>query len=287
MEKISTKDIALAGVGLALLIIFAVGTSPSMPLVEAEVPREEILPKSGVALPIRWEQFGKKMVEKGVIDREKLDALYNGRGGLTQEAEKILSGEDNERLIINEENAGLLLNVFWAFGFSNKNPILEAGPMVDARFGGDASRFASTGGWVLARGNPMDHYSKYEFVKLTDAQQASVERVSQNIYRPCCGNSTYFPDCNHGMAMLGLLELMAANNISEEEIYRIALAVNSFWFPDTYLTIATYFAGRGVAWEDVEPKDVLGSAYSSLQGYQQILTEVEPPATRNSSSCGV
>ena len=30
-------------------------------------------------------------------------------------------------------------------------------------------------------------------------------KIAKGIYRPCCNNSTYFPDCNHGMAMLGLL----------------------------------------------------------------------------------
>ena len=37
-----------------------------------------------------------------------------------------------------------------------------------------------------------------------------VEEIAGNIYRPCCGNSTAFPDCNHGMAMLGLIELMVS-----------------------------------------------------------------------------
>ena len=133
----------------------------------------------------------------------------------------------------------------------------------------------------------MDHYSKYEFVKLTSDEQSRVERVSQGVYRPCCGNSTYFPDCNHGMAMLGLLELLAAEGLSEGEMYKVALQVNSYWFPDTYLTLAKYFAKRDVAWNDVDPKEVLGSAYSSAAGYRQILTEVEPPKTQSGGSCGV
>ena len=98
--------------------------------------------------------------------------------------------------------------------------------MTDKQFGG-ADKFASTGGWSLSKGNAMDHYSRHNFVVLTQAQAELVERVSKNIYRPCCNNSTYFPDCNHGMAMLGLLELMASQNISEGQMYKIALSVNS------------------------------------------------------------
>jgi len=48
------------------------------------------------------------------------------------------------------------------------------------------------------------------------------------------------------MAMLGLLELMAAQGVGEEEMYKAALAVNSYWFPDTYLTIAEYMQNKGI-----------------------------------------
>ena len=48
------------------------------------------------------------------------------------------------------------------------------------------------------------------------------ERAAPFVYRPCCDNATHFPDCNHGMAMLGLLELMAAQGASEEEMFAAA-----------------------------------------------------------------
>jgi hypothetical protein len=90
------------------------------------------------------------------------------------------------------------------------------------------------------------------------------------------------------MAMLGLLELMASQGVSEEEMYNIALKVNSYWFPDTYLTIAKYFEKRGVDWDDINPKEILGSAYSSAQGYRQVLAEVAPPQSRSGGGgCGV
>jgi hypothetical protein len=245
-----------------------------------------VLPSEGFVLAANWGNLGKQMVENGVIDGESFETLYSQRGGLTEEERMLVYGEDNGNLEINAENAGTVLNLLWAFGLSNKNPILEEGPMQDPRYGGP-DRFASTGGWTLARGNVMDHYSTYEFVMLTSEQQSLVEEISKNIYRPCCGNSTYFPDCNHGMAMLGLLELMAAEGASEEEMYEAALQVNSYWFPSTYTTIAKYFGERGVGWDEVNPKDVLGSPYSSAAGFGQILAEVDPIQPGGGGSCSV
>lgn len=183
-------------------------------------------------------------------------------------------------------NARTDLNLLWAFGLANENPILTEGPMMDPRYGG-AGGFASTGGWTLAKGSAMDHYAMHRFVTLTEDQQELVERVSKNIYRPCCGNSVYFPDCNHGMAMLGLLELMAAEDASEEEMYRTALAANMEWFPDTYDAIRRYFEARRISWNEVSPKTVLGADFSSAEGYARVLAEVEPIPPRGGGSCGV
>lgn len=248
---------------------------------------EQVLPSDGVVLPVKWGDFGKQLVDSGVIDATKFEQLYSQQGGLGDEEKALLYGTGNGNLKIDANNSGLLLNLLWAFGLGNKNPILEEGPMVDSRYGGDASIFASTGGWTLAKGNTMDHYSKHSFVALTPEQQQLVERVSQGIFRPCCGNPTYFPDCNHGMAMLGLLELMASQGVEEQEMYQFALKVNSYWFPSTYLTIAKYFAEKGIDWNGVDPKAVLGADFSSAQGYRQILQQVQPVQQQGGSGCGV
>ena len=202
------------------------------------------------------------------------------------EMKALIQKSDNGSITMTSQNSGEILNLLWAFGLANKNPILENGPMADPRYGG-IENFASTGGWTIAVGDPMSHYSAHQLVTLTAEQQALVENVSKNIYRPCCGNSVYFPDCNHGMAMLGLLELMASQGATEDQMYKIALAVNSYWFPDTYLTIARYFQSKGVDWDSVNPKDVLGANYSSAQGYQRILTQIAPVENKSSGGCGV
>lgn len=247
---------------------------------------KRVIPAEGIPLPIQWGDLGKQLVETGVIDKEKLISLYAERGGLDPQIEQLLTGTYNEPVVINESNSGFLLNLLWALGLGNKNQILEKGPMSDPQYGG-ADRFASTGGWTLAKGDVMKHFSKHPFVPLTPEQQELVEQVTKNIFRPCCGNSTYFPDCNHGMAMLGLVELMASQGISEVQMYRTALAVNSYWFPDTYLAIAQFLAKKGISWEEADPQEILGEQFSSASGYRQILSEVTPPERRSSGGCGV
>ncbi len=245
-----------------------------------------VLPAEGAEIPAVWGDLGRRMVEAGVIDGEKFEALYEKRGGLSAEQKEMLYGGENGKLTINPANANFLLNMLWALGLSNKNAILEKGEMADEKYGG-AGNFASTGGWTLAKGAGMDHYSKHVFIALNEDRQKLVERVSKGIFRPCCGNSVHFPDCNHGMAMLGLLELMASRGANEQEMYDAALRVNSYWFPGTYLTLAKYFGARGTEWENVSAKTVLGSLYSGARGYRQILQEVEPEKSKGGGGCGV
>ena len=252
----------------------------------ASALQEKVIPASGVVLPVTWGDLGKQMVQAGVIDEAQFAALYANRGGLPQDMKALLDSSGNEQVVMTSGNSGIILNLLWALGLGNKNPILENGPMQDPRYGG-AGNFASTGGWTLAQGKTMTHYGMHQFVTLTSEQQALVESVAKNIYRPCCGNSVYFPDCNHGMAMLGLLELMASQGATETQMYKTALAVNSYWFPDTYLTIAQYLQNKGIDWKAVNPKDVLGGAFSSAQGYAQIVAQTQPAQGKQSGGCGV
>jgi len=247
----------------------------------------EVLPSEGVILPIVWGDIGSKLVRTGVIDAEKLRATYVQRNAFSEEYETLLSGQSNEKLKITASNAGYLLNLFWALGLGNKNEILEKGEMINPKYGG-AGNFASTGGWTIAQGGAMDHYGRHKFFDLTPEQQNLVDKISSGIYRPCCNNPTNFPDCNHGMAMLGLLELMASQGVSEQNIWKAALAVNSYWFPDTYITIASYMENSGVEWKDVNPQEILGNIYSSANGYANISSKViKPQQQRGGNSCGV
>src|SRR3989344_4610038 len=252
----------------------------------ASANEEQVLPSEGVVLPVTWGNLGAKLVSVGAIDADKFKAVYDQRGAFTDEYKNLLLGQNDGKLKITNENAGYLLNLLWALGLASKNPILESGEMTNPAYGG-AGNFASTGGWTIAQGNAMDHYSKHKFFDLTSDQQDLVDKVSRGIYRPCCGNSTHFPDCNHGMAMLGLLELMASQGASEQDMWKAALVVNSYWFPDTYLTIASYMKSKGVEWKDVNPQEILGINYSSNSGFQRIASQVATPnSSRGGSGCG-
>ena len=197
-----------------------------------------LAPNAPKTFSLYWGNLGARMVEAGVIDMERFENLYQQRGGLSEADRKLLTDSDNGNLVITSENSGMMLNMLWALGLGNKNPILENGPMMTYSGAGlpaealaKAGNFASTGGWTLGKGNAMDHYSMHQFVTLTREQQDLVEKVAKNIYRPCCKNSTYFPDCNHGMAMLGLMEIMASQGASEPEMYKMSGEVNTLWFP--------------------------------------------------------
>lgn len=254
--------------------------------VDAASISQQVLPAEGVELPIVWGDFGKQMIADGVIDEAKFRALFEG--GLQNQDEQMLTGSIDQPVVLNQENSRFMLDMLWAFGLANKNDILENGEMTDPKYGGDASKFASTGGWSLAKGAGFDHYSMHEYVTLTDEQQALVDKVSRGIYRPCCGNSTHFPDCNHGMAMLGLLELMAKNGATEEQMYKVALHVNAYWFPQTYIDLATYFKEQGQDWDQVDPQVALSQEYSSAQGYQQTRQKIQslPKPQQGGGGCG-
>jgi len=230
--------------------------------------QDQVTPASGILLPLMWADFGKRMLADGVIDEAKFRNLFPS--DLSEEENQILTGSNNKEITLNLENSRFLLDLFWAFGLANQNKILEQGEISNPKYGGDLSRFASTGGWTLAKDDTMNHYSHHQYLQLTENQQSLVEKVAKNIYRPCCDNSTYFPDCNHGMAMLGLLELMAANNVGEDEMYQVALRVNAYWFPQAYLKLAIYFQEQGESWSQIDPKLILSKKYSSASGYQKL-----------------
>ncbi|OGH47894.1 MAG: hypothetical protein A3A51_00115 [Candidatus Levybacteria bacterium RIFCSPLOWO2_01_FULL_39_10] len=234
---------------------------------------------------IKWGDLGKRMVEDGVIDKVKLAQAIGGEDELPKDLDKYFTGDQN-KIEVNQGNAQFWVDVLWGLGLANKNKILEEGDMM---MEDDASIFASTGGWSLGAGDPMDHYSRHSYITLSEEQQKTVSEIAGSIYRPCCGNSTAFPDCNHGMAMLGLIELMVSQNFSKDEIYKTALAFNTYWFPQTYLDSALYLQKNGKDYEKVSPKELLSENFSSAMGSQTISEEVgqvQWPAFGNGGSCG-
>lgn len=231
----------------------------------------QVNPANGYTVDASFGGLGPKLISAGAIDLTKFKQIYERSGRpLSEKQLAILTEGSNEKITINEENSYFLINFLWAFGLANKNPILDEGQMT--KYGqNQIGSFASTGGWSLGSKEAMDIYSKSRLILLTDEQQAVVDEAANGTYRPCCGNSTAFPDCNHGMAMLGLYELMASQGAGVNELFEAGKYFNAFWFPQQYLDIATYFkAKEGVDFKDAKPRLVVGNDFSSGEGWTRL-----------------
>lgn len=271
----------------------AAATNTSSPSAEYAALVEQINPKEGYVLPINFGDLGPQMIAAGVFDRDAFIGVYQKAGQpLTQTQMNMLDGTHDGGVVMNNENAYFLLNYFWALGLSNKNPVLDFGAIQKNGQSG-VEGLASTGGWTLATRPIREIFSSSKYFVLTAEQQKRLEEVAAMVYRPCCDNPTHFPDCNHGMAMLGLLELMASQNATLDEMLEAAKYVNAFWYPQQTLEQAVYvLKTEGKAYQDVEAKLIVGQQYSSLSGFKQIHTILEqngwlPQAPSGGGSCGV
>ncbi|HJZ05167.1 hypothetical protein A2634_00170 [Candidatus Amesbacteria bacterium RIFCSPHIGHO2_01_FULL_48_32] len=273
---------------LPKLIKTAVAPSPSG--TGSIVSITEVLPPS-VNLDVKWGDVIVKMVRSGAVDKQKFLALYEGRQADLDQAKQLLESPSNTDIVITQANSGLILNLLWPLGIANKTDVLAKGPM-GTQYKKEIGNFASTGGWTLGAKDGGKLFNSLNLISLTSDQESLVTEISQNIYRPCCGNSTYFPDCNHGAAMLGFIELAVASGLSKDQIYRNALALNSYWFPQTYAEIATYMkAKRNIVWKNVNPMEALGVEYSSGQGAGKVNKELQStglvPKVQGGGGCGV
>lgn len=232
---------------------------------------DEINPPDGYLIPAILGDVGPQLLAAGGIDFDAFSALYEQGGRpLNEQQIALLKTGDNEQIVINQDNAQFLLNFFWALGLTNLNQVLTEGPMmVNAQ--GQIGNYASTGGWTLGTKPATDLYASTQIVSLTAEQQAHLAEVVSAVYRPCCDNPTHFPDCNHGMAMLGLLELMASQNASVDEMFEAAKYVNAFWFPQQMLETAMYFdATQNINFTDADARLVVGQTAFSGSGFRSI-----------------
>lgn len=294
--------LAVIVVGLGWSIMFDVNIAPSEKFLamvgkvkpEVAPPQEanyenltaQVLPDEGYTVDIVWGDIGVKLVEAGGIDIEKYSENYSG--SQWEELMTYLTENKNQGITITKENAYFWVNTLWALGLTQKSDVLDKGVM-GTEYKERVGNFASTGGWTLGSRESVGLYSSTSIIPLTQAQHDMVAEVSSHIYRPCCGNPTSFPDCNHGMAILGLLQIMASQGATEEEMYEAALAFNSFWFTQTYIDLAYYFqTTEGVMWKDVDAKKALSAEFSSAQGYQAIKEQIGniPGSKSAGASCG-
>lgn len=234
-----------------------------------DILKQQVLPQKGYKTSVMWQDIGKQLVDMGAIDKIKFEQSFAQEPD-SKEYLKYLDGSFNEPMQINEKNSRFMVDVLWALGLINKSKILDEGQMQQ-----NTGNYASTGGWTLGSKDAMKLYSSQELIKLTPEQQDLIKRIADNVFRPCCNNPTSFPDCNHGMAALGYIELAVKNGLSEQQIYKDLLAFNSFWFPQTYVEIAASFNKQNIKWDKVDAKLALSKDYSSGQGASRVKQSIQ------------
>jgi hypothetical protein len=252
----------------------------------------QVNPPNGYRIKVHFGEVGPEMLAAGAINYDAFLEVYERSGRPLSEPQlAILNKGSRDEITINKENAYFLLNFFWALGLTNKNTILTEGPMV-TNSQGQVENFASTGGWTIAAKPIRELYASAEIISLTPEQQEHLEHVAQNVYRPCCNNPTHFPDCNHGMAMLGLLQLMASQDATREEMFEAAKYFNAFWYPSQTLEIATFYKeAMSIDFSEVDARQLVSKDISSGSGYQVVRQWLASNGflqqTPSGGSCGV
>lgn len=240
---------------------------------------DQVVPEEGVDIGVRFGDALQKVIAAGALDPEKLHTLGYG---LPPWAERLLAAPSQEPIVFTRDRAPYLVTLLWPIGLSNKAVFNRGSPINTA----DRAGLASTGGWTLGRApNGSVYFNTVDAVPLTVRQALLALAVAMNTFRPCCDNSTFFQDCNHGSALLGLIELAASQGATADAIYGMALTANSYWFPEQYARTAQYFlqfANR--PWKKVSAPLAMSAAYSSLSGWRRHVdsplwqARVMPPA---------
>lgn len=249
---------------------------------------EKVLPQKGYQSKIYLGNSIVKLIAFGGIDPGKFRSVYADRSGLPNDLKNILGVASYQPIHLTRENADVYVNLLWPLGLTNYMSTNYASPINSKSL----FNFASTGGWRLGRGEGGGaSFNKFSIVPLTQEQEALVLKIAQNIYRPCCNNPTFYQDCNHGSALLGLLELGASQGLTEDELYREALAFNSFWFPNNYTQTALYLKTmKNIDWEEVDPKMVMSKDLSSISGWRENVNKsvksFAQPNNHMSVACG-
>ncbi len=217
----------------------------------------QVLPEKGFTIDATWQDSISKMVKAGVLDVDKLDDILTKRYGqpLTEEQKNLLTSDySNEKLTIDSKNAVFMMYILWTLAKHNDNQILHDSPF--AQYFDDYDIGVGKTG-----------YGDTKLVELTPEQQEIAKYAALNSYRPCCGNPTGHPDCSHGFSALGLIELMAEQGYTKEQIFDAFVKFNSYWFPSTYIQDALYFKlAENKDWNDVDKELIAGKQYSSLSG---------------------
>ena len=205
-----------------------------------------------------------RLIAAGALNPERLKSSSKG---LPAWVDRLLAAPSTEPIVFTRDTAPYLVNLLWPLGLANRARFNAESPINTEQLSG----FASTGGWTLGREiDGSVYFNKVAAVPLTEKQEILALGIAQHSFRPCCDNSTYFQDCNHGSALLGLIELAVSQGMRSAAIYRIALAANAYWFPAQYAKTALYFwSFEHRPWNYIAPDRILGANFSSLSGWKR------------------
>lgn len=233
---------------------------------------EQVYPAQGFTLPVKWGSIPNQLVDSGALNLSFVEGLLiNANQPPTNGEIGLFNGTDNGNITFSHDSALFTLYVLWAVGINNKNPIINNGPVIN--YGGSPYNLASTGGYDLLGKLSLGNLS---LIDLNASQQNIADAIASNVYRPCCNNPAMFPDCNHGAAQLGLIELMVSQGKNETQIYNALKEFNSFYYPQQYFDIAIFFNyTQGRSWNSVSANEVLGYNFSSATGYSNVYKTLE------------
>jgi len=252
---------------------------------------DQVTPQAGYTLSFRWGDSIKKLVEAGAINVSNLTIiLNNSHQPLTLSEKEILNGTYTGYIQFNSTNTQFVQLVLWGLGINNNDTIITKGPIINASIPyADsintnstlrrnlsqnvtpqwvASRyFASTGGY-----GPIGklQLGMLNVINLTPLEQGEMYDVATHSYRPCCDNPTAFPDCNHGAAALGLIELMASQGANQSQMFSAIRYFYQFQFSQQYGEIAAYFDSQGINYSQVNSSVVMGFNFSSASGFANV-----------------
>ena len=261
-------SLATAGIGLGSRKRELLAAS-SQEKLEHRVARlwDVVVPPGGYNTSMVFGNAILRLVQAGVVDAAKFRRLYEARGGLPPWVERLFVAPSGEPIRFSRTTAPYLLIIFWPLGLATKTSFNSHSPLNRVSL----PSFASTACWNLGQANNgYVYFNHVETIRLSQTQEHVVLNIARKVFRPCCNNSTFFQDCNHGSALLGVLELAASQGRARDKLYRLARVANAYWYPTHYVEIALYFQEiKSQSWPEVAPETVLSRQFSSVSGWRR------------------
>ena len=296
MEKIASDNSLYGVMGIALLVLvfqlsqfsglaqspnhgskssqeMVIKTKDGEAVINQEQILKELLPDKKV-LPVTWQGIPFKLVEKKIVDLEKLTAYSQRYGQTVTEGDlKIFERDYNGNIEITQNNSVFIYNVLWAIGFASKSPILDYelgkyGWETVKNLAGYYFSFANLGnGSTLSQSG----YNYFDLIPLSPDQEELAMKIAGKSAVPSCGNYLLLPDCSCSFAVDALILLMANQGFNDGQIYQAMKDVYPYRYPGLYVRHALWFKlAHNQEWSEVDAGKLVSFELSSAQGVAQV-----------------